>query len=70
METTARRTTSCLVSIWPERATDGAAVWRGVLVTPAGQRLYFSTLAQLNCWLNELVGWQDPPQNGEAPPSR
>jgi len=70
MDTTARRTTSYLVSIWPEHATDGAAVWRGVLVTPAGQRLHFSTLAQLNRWLNELVGWQDPPQNGDSPPSR
>jgi len=69
MDATTRRPTSYLVSIWPEVATDGVAVWRGVLVTPAGQRLHFSTLAQLNQWLNELAGWRDPEQNGEGPPS-
>jgi hypothetical protein len=70
MDTTTRRPISYLVSIWQEPVTDGAAVWRGVLVTPAGQRLHFSTLAQLNHWLNELAGWRDPEQNGESPPSR
>ena len=52
-----------------ERAADGTAVWRGVLVTPAGQRLPFSTLAQLDRWLCELVGWQDPPEEGKAEPA-
>jgi hypothetical protein len=65
---TRRRPTSYLVSIWPERAADGNAVWRGVLVTAAGQRLPFSTLAQLNRWLNELAGWQDPRHNAEHSP--
>jgi hypothetical protein len=68
MDTATRRPTSYLVSIWPERTADGAAVWRGVLVTSAGQRLHFSTLAQLNRWLNELAGWQEPPQNRDYPP--
>jgi hypothetical protein len=68
MDTATRRPTSYLVSIWPERTADGAAAWRGVLVTSAGQRLYFSTLAQLNRWLNELAGWQEPPQNRDYPP--
>jgi hypothetical protein len=66
MDTATRRPTSYLVSIWPERTADGLAVWRGVLVTPAGQRLHFSTLAQLNRWINELAGWQDD-RTGTAP---
>jgi len=70
MDTASRRPASYLVSIWPERTADGTAVWRGVLVTPAGQRLPFSTLAQLDRWLCELVGWQDPPEEGKAEPSR
>jgi len=70
MDTATRRPTSYLVSIWPECAADGVAVWRGVLVTPAGQRLHFSTLAQLNRWLNELTRWEEPRHNGELPPSK
>ncbi len=70
MDTATRRPTSYLVSIWPEHAADGTAVWRGVLVTPAGQRLPFSTLAQLSRWLSELAGWQEPQQNGDFPPSK
>lgn len=66
MDTATRRPTSYLVSIWPEHTAEGTAIWRGVLVTPAGQRLHFSTLAQLNRWLGELAGWQDPPQNGDG----
>lgn len=66
MDTATRRPTSYLVSVWPEHTADGTAAWRGVLVTAAGQRLPFSTLAQLNRWLYELAGWQDPPQDGEA----
>jgi hypothetical protein len=69
MNLATRRPTSYLVSIWPERAADGTAIWRGVLVTPAGQRLPFTTLEQLNRWLNELAGWQDPGQNGDLPSS-
>jgi hypothetical protein len=67
METAPRRPTSYLVSIWPEHTADGKPAWRGVLVTPAGQRLPFSSLAQLNRWLNELTGWQDPGQDGALP---
>lgn len=70
MDTATRRPTTYLVSIWSERTTDDASVWRGVLVTSAGQRLHFSTLVQLNLWLSELAGWQEPQQNGEFPPSR
>ena len=66
MDTVSRRPSSYLVSIWPERSAEGVVVWRGVLVTPAGQRLPFSTLTQLNCWLNELAGWQDPPLDDSA----
>jgi hypothetical protein len=70
MDTASRRPTSYLVSIWPEHTADGMAVWRGVLVTAAGQRLHFSTLAQLNRWLNELAGWQEPRQTDEFPARR
>jgi hypothetical protein len=65
MDNVMRRPTSYLISIWPEYAADGTAIWRGVLVTSAGQRLHFSTLAQLNRWLNELAGWQEPRQSDE-----
>jgi hypothetical protein len=70
MDIASRRPTSYLVSIWSERAADGTAIWHGVLVTPAGQRLPFSTLAQLDRWLCELVGWQEPRQDGEVEPPR
>lgn len=66
MDTATRRPTSYLVSIWSERAADGTTIWHGVLVTSAGQRLPFATLAQLDRWLCELLGWQDPPQDGEV----
>jgi hypothetical protein len=66
MDTAARHHSSYLVSLWIDHSVDGVPVWRGVLVTAAGQRLYFSTLAQLDLWLCELAGWQDPSQNREA----
>ena len=66
MDTASRRPSSYLVSFWVDRSANGAAVWHGVLVTTAGQRLPFSTLAQLNRWLCELAGWQDPPPDEEA----
>ena len=69
MDTATRRPTSYLISIWPERTADGTGVWRGVLVTSAGQRLPFSTLAQLNRWLRELAGWQEPLSNEDLPHS-
>jgi hypothetical protein len=69
MDTAARRPTSYLISIWPESGAADTAVWRGVLVTPAGQRLHFSTLAQLNRWLSELAGWQEPIHGEDAPPA-
>ena len=50
-----------------DRSIDGPAVWRGTLVTAADQRLYFSTLAELNSLLCELAGWQDPPLAAPAP---
>lgn len=69
MDPATRRPTSYLVSIWPERSAEDAVVWRGVLVTAAGQRLPFATLAQLSRWLSELAGWQEPGQNQEPPPA-
>ena len=69
MDTVTRRPASYLISIWPEPAVDRPAVWRGVLVTPAGQRLHFSTLAQLNRWLSEVAGWQEPIDMADVPPA-
>jgi hypothetical protein len=66
MDTASPSPSSFVISIRVDRAASGVVVWRGVLVTAAGQRLHFSTLAQLNNWLCELAGWQDPPQDGEA----
>jgi hypothetical protein len=72
MDTSASQHSSYLISIYVER-TEQTSVWHGVLITAAGQRLHFSTLAQLNQWLTELAGWQEPrlepPQDGETPPS-
>ncbi len=48
-----------LLSIWYE-GQDEASVWRGFIETAAQQRLYFSTLAELNRLLCELGGWMDP----------
>jgi hypothetical protein len=70
MDTTAFSPGSYVISIRVDRTANGLAVWRGVLVTAAGQRLPFSTLAQLNSWLCELTGWQEPSQDGEAGPPR
>jgi hypothetical protein len=66
MDNASRRPTSYRVSIWPERTADGTAIWHGVLVTPAGQHLPFSTLAQFNRWVCELAGWQDPPLDDDV----
>jgi hypothetical protein len=52
--------------VWVDHATGEVPVWQGVFVTAAGQRLHFSTLAQLNRWLCELAGWQDPPAESRA----
>jgi hypothetical protein len=70
MDTASQPPSSYVISIRVDRGANGAPVWRGVLVTAAGQRLHFSTLAQLNSWLCELAGWQDPPQDGEVEPTR
>ncbi len=56
---------SYVISIRVERNAYNDPVWQGVLVTPAGQRLHFSTLAQLNRWLCELSGWRDPAKDAE-----
>lgn len=68
MDTSASQNSSYLISIHVER-TELTSVWHGVLITAAGQRLHFSTLNQLGVWLCELTGWQEPPENGETPPS-
>ena len=64
MEPISRIPSSYVISLWIDHYADGVPVWRGILGTVAGQRLYFSTLAQLNRWLCELAGWQDPPRDG------
>jgi hypothetical protein len=56
-----RQANAYLISLWVERSDSMRPVWRGALVTAGEQRLYFSTLAELNHWLCELAGWQDPP---------
>ena len=70
MDTASPPPNSYVISIRVDRKAHGRPVWHGVLVTAAGQRLPFSTLAQLDRWLCELAGWQDPPQNTEAGPAR
>ena len=69
MDTSPFSVSSYVISIWIERAVPDALIWRGVLITSAGQRLHFSTLAQLNGWLFELTGWRDPSQAENNPPS-
>ena len=66
MDTASHHRISYLLSVWVEHTADNLPMWRGVLVTAAGQRLYFSTLAQLDRWLCELAGWQDPPSESMA----
>jgi hypothetical protein len=66
MDTASRHRISYLLSVWVEHTNDDLPMWRGVLVTAAGQRLHFSTLAQLDRWLCELTGWQDPPSESMA----
>ncbi len=61
MELERRQANAYLISLWVDRSDPVRPVWRGALVTAAEQRLYFSTLAELNHWLCELAGWQDPP---------
>ena len=65
MDVTPRRASSYVISLWVEGPAGERAAWRGALVTTAEQRLYFSTLAELNRLVCELAGWQDPP----APPT-
>jgi len=60
MDNSLRRQHSYLVSIWVDHHADKLLVWHGAIVTEADQRLPFSTLAELNRWLSELSGWQDP----------
>jgi len=60
MDSSSRRQHSYLISIWVDHHTHNLPVWRGTIVTEADQRLHFSTLAELNRWLTELSGWQDP----------
>jgi hypothetical protein len=61
MDTAPRRGSSYLISVWVDRPDDSRPVWCGALVTAAEQGFCFSTLAELNRWLCELAGWQDPP---------
>ena len=61
MDSSPHRQHSYLVSIWVDHHAHKLPVWRGTIVTEADQRLHFSTLAELNRWLSELSGWQDPP---------
>ena len=61
METPSRRPHSYLLSLWIDHHAGDVPVWRGAIVTEVNQRLHFVTLAELNRWLGELSGWQDPP---------
>jgi hypothetical protein len=61
MELERRPGNTYLISLWVDPSNNARPVWRGALVTAADQRLYFSTLAELNRWVCELTGWQDPP---------
>jgi hypothetical protein len=73
MDSVPRRASSYLISLWVDRSERDRPVWRGVLVTPADQRLYFATLAGLTRTLVELAGWRDPEPDeppGAAPPER
>jgi len=65
MEPERRPANTYLISLWVDRSDGLLPVWRGALVTAAQQRLYFSTLTELNRWLCELAGWQDPPETME-----
>jgi len=60
MNTASHRPSSYLISLWVDHEADGFHVWRGALVTAAGQRLYFSSLTELIGMLCELAGWQEP----------
>ena len=52
MDIERRQSKAYLVSLWVGRSDSARPVWRGALVTAAEQRLYFSTLAELNRWLS------------------
>ena len=52
--------TLLLISIWAEMIPGKQPAWRGSIRTVDGQRMNFSTLADMNCRLCELSGWQDP----------
>jgi hypothetical protein len=64
---TPRSPHSYVLSLWQERRLGEPPRWRGEIVTQANQRLRFATLAELNRWLAELAGWQDPPPHPSAP---
>jgi hypothetical protein len=67
MEPERRQANAYLISLWVDRSDSVRPVSRGALVTAAEQRLYFSTLAELNRWLCEMAGWQDPPPGTNRP---
>ena len=56
----APRKVSYVVSIWREADQESVLCWKGDLETAAGQHLNFTSLAELNHLLCELVGWIDP----------
>jgi hypothetical protein len=61
MKISPRHQSVYLVSIWVEDTQAHRPLWRGALVTPAHQRLYFGSMRELQHLLLELTGWQDPP---------
>ena len=69
MKTSQRRQSVYLVSIWVEDMQAHRPVWRGALVTPAHQRLYFGSMRELYHLLSELTGWQDPSQPASDEPA-
>jgi hypothetical protein len=48
-----------VISIWAERQPDRPPVWRGSVETVEGERMYFTTLVELNQLLITIGGWTD-----------
>lgn len=55
-----------LVTLWAEPQTGQGWVWRGFLQRADGTRIYFRTLAELNQWVREWGGWNDPSEDTPA----
>ncbi|MBI4789262.1 MAG: hypothetical protein HY782_19690 [Chloroflexi bacterium] len=56
------RRNAYILSIWEERPSNGAPVWRGCLETASGERTYFASLADLSRLLQRIGGWMESSQ--------